>query len=440
MKSALVRLYQPYGAVFRQWPALRLIMLTVFLAELAYAIIIPTLPLHLKNQIHAPVLAIGIVFATFALVETLFKTPAGAMSDHYGRLRIILLGLVAGMISPLLMTVAGYWQLFVLLRAIDGLAVSAVWPALIALISEKVRPKEKATALAAFNLAWISGVGLGPAIGLEIGHRFHSNIYAFYTAGILLFCAAVAAAVVWSGERRRQQQAAPASRDKMADSGPPARRTWRETLRRLRARRPVLLHMLWILGLMQFGLTMLVPVIVLYAQSVLGMTQHQMSQAFLVPAVVIAALALPLGRWADHLGRDRAIHLALPILALALVSIPLLREMWMLMVVAAVIGLCFDLATPSWLALTSQLAPDHRQGLALGAMNTAQGVGFILGPVVGAALYEQVSVNAPFWVAGVVMAVTAMAAIVLIRAPLDDGGTEARGGASQYEPGEHGPE
>ncbi len=432
MKSALVRLYQPYGAVFRQWPALRLIMLTVFLAELAYAIIIPTLPLHLKNQIHAPVMAIGIVFATFALVETLFKTPAGAMSDHYGRLRIILLGLVAGMISPLLMTVAGYWQLFVLLRAIDGLAVSAVWPAMIALISEKVRPKEKATALAAFNLAWISGVGLGPAIGLEIGHRFQSNIYAFYTAGILLFCAAVVAAVVWWGERRRQQQAAPASRDKMADSGPPARRTWRETLRRLRARRPVLLHMLWILVLMQFGLTMLAPVIVLYAQSVLGMTQHQMSQVFLAPALVIAALALPLGRWADHLGRDRAIHLALPILAVALTSIPLLREMWMLMVVAAVIGLCFDLATPSWLALTSQLAPDHRQGLVLGAMNTAQGVGFIVGPVVGAALYEQVSVSAPFWVAGAVMAITATAAIVLIRAPLDEDNIETAGEANQY--------
>ncbi len=426
MKSALVRLYQPYGAVFRQWPALRLIMLTVFLAELAYAIIIPTLPLHLKNEIGAPVLAIGIVFAAFALVETLFKTPAGAMSDHYGRLRIILLGLVAGMISPLLMTVAGYWQLFVLLRAIDGLAVAAVWPALIALISEKVRPKEKATALAAFNLAWISGVGLGPAVGLEIGHRFHSNIYAFYTAGILLFCAAVAATVVWWGERRRQQQAAPASRDKIADRGLPVPgRDWREMLGRLRARRPVLLHMLWIFVLMQFGLTMLVPVIPLYAQRVLGMTQHQMSQAFLAPAIIIAALALPLGRLSDRMGRDRAIHLALPIVALALASIPWLPEMWMVMAVAAVIGLCFDLATPSWLALTSQLAPDHRQGLALGAMNTAQGMGFILGPVVGAAVYEQVSVSAPFWMAGVVLTVAALAAILLVKAPHDQQGTHS---------------
>ena len=96
MKNSLIRVCETYGSVFRQWPALGLIMLTVFLAELAYAIIVPTLPLHLKNELSAPVVGIGLVFAAFALVETLFKTPAGAVRDRHGRLRLILIGLLLG--------------------------------------------------------------------------------------------------------------------------------------------------------------------------------------------------------------------------------------------------------------------------------------------------------------------------------------------------------
>ncbi len=433
MKNPLSRLGQSYGSVFRQWPALGLIMLTVFLAELAYAIILPTLPLHLKNELSAPVVGIGLIFAAFALVETLFKTPAGAVSDRRGRLRIILLGLVLGTISPLLMTVVRVWELFIPLRVLDGIAVAAVWPAMMALISERVRPQDKATALAVFNLAWISGVGLGPAVGLEIGHRFGSNIYAFYTSSILLLCAALLASAVWWTNRRSGLHPSPQNLDRHTNTEESTEaRSWIEKLRQLRCQRPVLLHMLWILALIQMGLTMLLPVLPLYAQRVLGMTQQQMSEAFLGPIIVVAALALPLGRLSDRIGRDRAIHLALPLAAVALLAIPSVRQIWMLIVMGTVIGICFDLATPSWLALTSQLAPDHRQGLALGAMNTAQGLGFIIGPVLGAALYEHVSLTAPFWAAGLVLAVAAIAAILLVRAPRDEGGAERQGSLRTY--------
>lgn len=428
MKNPLSRLWQSYGSIFRQWPTLGLVMVTVFLAELAYAIIIPTLPLHLKNEMNAPVVGIGLVFATFALVETLFKTPAGAVSDRHGRLRIILLGLLLGTISPLLMTVVRLWELFIPLRVLDGMAVAAVWPAMMALISERVRPQDKATALAAFNLAWISGVGLGPAVGLEIGHRFGSNIYAFYASSVLLFCAALLALAIWWTNREPRLHPSSQNPDEAPNAATPSQpRSWLTRLRQLRDRRPVLLHMLWILALIQVGLTILLPVLPLYAQTVLGMTQHQMSQAFLGPIIVVAALALPLGRLSDRIGRDRAIHLALPLAAVALLVIPSVQQIWMLIAMAAVIGICFDLATPSWLALTSQLAPAHRQGLALGAMNTAQGLGFIIGPVLGAALYGYVSVTAPFWAAGLILGAAAAAAILLVRAPREEGNTNAMG-------------
>ncbi len=50
------------------------------------------------------------------------------------------------------MTVANVWELFIPLRVLDGLAVAAVWPAVMALISERVRPRDKAMALAALDL------------------------------------------------------------------------------------------------------------------------------------------------------------------------------------------------------------------------------------------------------------------------------------------------
>lgn len=196
--------------LFIHWPPLALLLVATLLAQMAYAMITPTLPLFLRSgRVTAPVIAIGFIFAAYAVTETLFKAPAGAAGDKWGRSRVAILGLLLGTISPVLMTVVRRWELFVPLRALDGLGVALVWPTIMALIGEKVPREDKALAMSAFNLPYLGGLVVGMSAGLEIGHVTGDNRFVFYTSSVLLFLAALCMVALALWDRRRSRGKAP---------------------------------------------------------------------------------------------------------------------------------------------------------------------------------------------------------------------------------------
>jgi len=76
----------------------------------------------------------------------------------------------------------------------------------------------------------------------------------------------------------------------------------------------------------------------------------------------------------------------------------------LLLVSLTLLGLAYALGAPSLLGLGSAVAPQVKQGQALGLMNAAQGVGSCLGVITGPLLYDRVSPQAPIVMAGVMFA------------------------------------
>ncbi|HEY3398064.1 MAG TPA: MFS transporter [Armatimonadota bacterium] len=426
MTAKLRRSLAEYSVVFRHWPPLALIVVATLLTQSAYAMITPTLPLYLRTaRLGTPLLAIGFIFAAYAIAETLFKAPGGAVGDRWGRTRVALAGLVVGTISPVLMTVVHRWEFFVPLRAIDGLGVALVWPTMMALIGEKMPSQDRALAMSLFNLPYLGGLILGMAAGLRIGDVTGDNRYVFYTSSALLLVAAVCMVVMALWDRawqRRQPPAADPPRPPVVlteDDGPLSR-CWWDRLRRLRERQGTLLNMLWIFLFVQMGASLVIPILTIYARDGLGLTQTGMVKLFAIPGLLAAALALPLGRAADRLGRSRAIQGGLAIGAVGFGLLPLAGSTaWLVVVLMSMLGVSYVVVMPAWMALTSQLAPAGRQGLVLGAMNTSQGVGFVVASLLGAGLYG-LNRAAPFYLAGILLAVCAVLCTFLIHEPHDD--------------------
>lgn len=422
MRSTLRSLWRTYGIVFHHWPPLVLLLAATLLAQTAYAIITPTLPLFLRsNRLDTPVLAIGLIFAAYAVAETLFKAPAGAAGDKWGRSRVAILGLLLGTISPVLMTLVRNWELFIPLRALDGLGVALVWPTVMALIGEKVPAEDRAQAMSAFNLPYLGGLVLGMSAGLQIGHVTGDNRYAFYTSSLLLLAGALCVTAMAYWDRRRGGRWGPPARPAVVPGGPGAvgevlNRSWWHRVGELRRRQATLLHMLWIFALIQMAASLLVPVLTLYARDWLHLTQAEMIKLFVVPGLATALLAMPLGRMSDRLGRERAIRAGLGLGALGLGLVPVADEApWLVTGVMTLLGIAYVLVIPAWMALTSELAPRERQGLALGAMNTAQGLGFVAASVLGAALYRYLGPTAPFYAGAALLAGCAVASVFLVK-------------------------
>src|SRR5229473_1310914 len=66
---------QVSGGLFRRHPALLRLALLALLAELGYAIIVPTLPLYLSEALKTPDRLIGWIVTAFAVVETILQGP-----------------------------------------------------------------------------------------------------------------------------------------------------------------------------------------------------------------------------------------------------------------------------------------------------------------------------------------------------------------------------
>jgi MFS family permease len=95
--------------------------------------------------------------------------------------------------------------------------------------------------------------------------------------------------------------------------------------------------------------------------------------------------------------------------------IPLSTRLSGLIPAAVLLGVSYALTAPAWLALVSELAPAGRLGLAVGASETVQGLGLVLGPLLGGLLWEGFGPRAPFVGSAAVLTVGTIIAIAAFR-------------------------
>jgi MFS family permease len=387
--------------------------LVALLAELGYAIIVPTLPLYLAEGLKAPDRLIGWVVTAFAVVETLCQGPFGAWGDRLGRKPLIVGGLAIAALTPLLMTLirAPIW--FVPLRALDGGGSAALWPAILATVGDEVGQADRATGMQLFNVAYLIGLGLGQPLGFWITHATKRRAVALYAASGLMAAAALGATRLPDSLLRgtgppgtAANAAAEASSDEpVIDEGHPLSLIMAVRAMIESARVQPALRIIFLLGFGQrIAVSILQWVLVLYARRQAHLSDVQFSYLFLISAAAIGALALPLARLADRMPRVRAIQIGFAVSAGSLALLPIARSVVELTVLATTLGLAFIFAEPAWLALVSTLAPKGRQGAVMGGVGAAQGIGSMVGPTIGGYLYGGSGAAATFLFCAAVLA------------------------------------
>lgn len=382
------------------------ISLVLGLAELGFATIIPLLPLHLTERLGASVRLVGVVVASFALVETLAKTVWGSIADRVGRRPLIIAGLLLSSVAPMLMSVLRLPALFVPLRLVDGTGSSALWPASAAAIADTSPVEQRATAMGTLNSFFLAGLALGPALGLLVVGFTGSYRVGFYTASAILAATAVLAALLLRGIDDKPHRANP---DEVV-----VHANLRDVVASARMS-PTLLAMLVVAFVQMFGVGVLAPILVIYAKRVLGLSEHLIGTLFLAAVLAVAAASVPAGRLADRYGKVPAVVWGMIAVTAGMWVLPVTAQPAWLVVAAALMGLGYTISSPAWHALVSELAPPGRVGLAMGAAQTAEGIGLVLGPLLGGVLWDTVGVRAPFVATAMVLTLGTTILLVAIR-------------------------
>jgi len=358
----------PLG-VFFEYPVLLRLGLISVCAEMAWATLILVMEYYFKDDLLAhqgtQLIAsrVAIALLAFTVCETIFKVPMGKLSDRIGPRKVVITALLLAVCSPFLMTFSTQWWMFVPLRAIDGFAAAALWPSMSALMARAVPRHAKAAAMSVFNGAYCLGLAIGPLAGLYLGNLI-GNRWVFPLSSLVL---ATGAFVAWK-VLRHDLGAAPTH---VNTSTAP-----RESLLK---NHPMLLRMMGIYALSQTAVGILATTLPFYLDKAFSIGQAELPRMIVVPAIILAVIALPLGRLADSIGRPRAVWFSYLSAVTGMILVATIQVEWVFGVGMLLLAVSFILGTPAWLGLTSLQVHDHRQAEALSLMQTAQGIGVVLG-------------------------------------------------------------
>src|SRR5437667_5874863 len=168
---------------------LLVIFVTVLIDLVGFGIVIPVLPYYAEGtKFGATPSQVGLLFASYSIMQLVFAPVLGRLSDKYGRRPVLLTSLLGTALGFLILGFATtLWMLF-LGRIIDGISGGNISTAQ-AYIADVTTKENRAKGMGLIGAAFGMGFVFGPAIG-GILSRWGINV-PFLFAGGLAFANAI---------------------------------------------------------------------------------------------------------------------------------------------------------------------------------------------------------------------------------------------------------
>ena len=166
---------------------LRRLTVIVALQWMGATLGLPLLPLFLERRGGTPSV-IGIIMAAFFAAGVVTQFALGHLTDRYGRRPILIgaLGLYGVASMTYLLPVSAPW--FALTRAVQGSAAGAIEVASLSAVAALFAEHERGRAVSKVLAAQLTGIALGPVIGVVASVRTLG--WAFFVTGLVSLAAA----------------------------------------------------------------------------------------------------------------------------------------------------------------------------------------------------------------------------------------------------------
>src|SRR3989339_1323244 len=141
-----------------------ILLITMFLVMVGFGIIFPVLPFF-SIELGATPFQIGMLMASYSLMQFIFAPFWGGLSDKYGRRPIILIGLFGFSITFILFGMATNLFMLFASRIAGGILSSACLPTVLAYVADVTNEEDRGAGMGMVGAAMGLGIIVGPAIG-----------------------------------------------------------------------------------------------------------------------------------------------------------------------------------------------------------------------------------------------------------------------------------
>lgn len=418
-------------------------LVIVFLAFLGFGVLIPVVPLYAK-RFGASEFVIGLLLASYALMQFIFAPVLGRASDRFGRRSVLLWTIAGNVLAYVVFALAGNLLVLFVARALNGVMSANVAVAQ-AYVADTLPEEDRAKGFGLLGAAFGMGLVFGPALGgvfssetvvLLVGDAIPSlafvvtpySLPGFITAGLAagncLLVARFLPATGAGGDEvsiRSNDGEGRASADvEKRDNGMLRRLVG---VRRL-ARDRLIFGLVISYALRSVAYASMTSMFVVFTADVYGYGSTINGYILAFVGIVVALMqGAVVDQVVDTVGEYRAIIAGASVEVVGLFLLPvapllgdllprnalfgvhtlLTPRLTALLFIMALLAAGDAFTTVSLNTVVSMLSPDDRQGESLGFVQSGDGLARAAGPIVAGGLYTSVGYWAPFVVGGLVM-------------------------------------
>ncbi len=358
-------------------PELQAIFGVTLMAVLGVSSIAPALP-RIATNLGVSAGEVGLLVTAFTFPGVILTTVAGILADRYGRLTVLLPGLILFAIAGAACFFADDLAVLIALRVLQGVGASAIGSINVTLIGDLFVDRQRTTAMG-LNASVLSiGTAAYPAVGGALAMIAWS---APFTLALLAIPVAMLAV--------RRLQVAP--KGNKADLGDYFGDLWDIVRRRE------------VLALFFASTAIFILLYGAYVTFLPFLMAGRFGSSPLEIGLLMAGLSLStavtsanLGRLASRLGEVGVLRIGFVVFAVGLCLVPVAPIVWALAVPAVLLGFAFATTIPVVQVLLAGVAPVDRRGAVMSLNGTVLRLGQTLGPPLAALVHRVAGIDAVF--------------------------------------------
>lgn len=402
-----------------------IIFITVFIDLVGFGIVIPALPYYVESDaFKATPFDIGILFASYSLMQFIFSPILGSLSDKYGRRPILFFSILGSAIGYMFIGfAAALWMVFAgrIIAGITGGNISTAQ----AYIADVTTRDNRAKGMGLFGAAFGLGFIFGPAIG-GIMSRFSFDIpyFDYHVNGIqtpFLFAAVLSIVnagllyfILPESVRKDSVVSQQFRKNRLV-----------ELFESLKDSRFGTLTAIYFFLVVSFSI--MTYAFVLYTIERFGYTAEQNGYIFAFIGILAVIFQGGLfGKFAQRFGENPLMIAGCLMMTASLFIIPYVSPNFGglpgLLLTVALLAIGNSMASPAITSLASKVSNESEQGKALGVMQSGASLARAIGPAVGGVLLnnalnhvDNFTIQRTFWTASAIMLVAVFIAIYFAR-------------------------
>ncbi len=376
------------------------LLITIFIDVTGFGMVLPLLPYYAAT-FGVGSTALGVLVASFALMQFISSPILGQLSDKVGRRPILLASILTSVASFAFFASANSFWGLLLSRVVAGLATEiSVAQAYIADITEE---RDRAKGMGRVGAVHGAGFIIGPALGGFL------SPYGFAAAGwVAAFLAMVNLGFVFfflpeSLDLRQKGERSTTRRGLLA------------SLRRALSR-PWMGSVLLILFSMSFAFSAFPVIMPLFAMTFFGLGSVEMSFFFVYTGLVqIVFQGIVVGQIASRIGEAKMIAVGLAVMAASVFLLMFFPSLVMFLILITITFLGIGLVSTAIPSYVSKITPVTERGGIMGVTQSVSSIARVPGPIVAGVVFEYAGVLAPFLVSGVLLMVATLFGVRIAR-------------------------